>query len=119
MGSPTVNNGYLYAIAGILELIRGAKLKEEGRGFGSYGWSGEAVKLMNEELTKAGFQVVDDGFRTTCSGRGCACQTAGIGPPLSASCKRKDGLYACMRAPDRLLPQGGAFMYSPICRHMV
>ena len=30
MGSPTVNNGYLYAIAGILELIRGAKLKEEG-----------------------------------------------------------------------------------------
>ena len=66
MGSPTVNNGYLYAIAGILELIRGAKLKKKkAAAFGSYGWSGEAVKLMNEELTKAGFTVVDDGFRTT------------------------------------------------------
>ena len=66
MGSPTVNNGYLYAIAGILELIRGAKLKKKkAAAFGSYGWSGEAVKLMNEELAKAGFEVVDDGFRTT------------------------------------------------------
>ena len=66
MGSPTVNNGYLYAIAGILELIRGAKLKKKkAAAFGSYGWSGEAVKLMNEELTKAGFELVDDGFRTT------------------------------------------------------
>lgn len=66
LGSPTVNNGYLYAIAGILELMRGAKLKKKkAAAFGSYGWSGEAVKLMNEELAKAGFEVVDDGFRTT------------------------------------------------------
>ena len=64
VGSPTVNNGYLYAIAGILELIRGAKLKKKkAAAFGSYGWSGESVKLINEELTKAGFEVVDDGFR--------------------------------------------------------
>lgn len=66
IGSPTVNNGYLYAIAGILELIRGAKLKKKkAAAFGSYGWSGESVKLMNEELAKAGFEVVNDGFRTT------------------------------------------------------
>ena len=32
-GSPTVNNGYLYSIAGILELIRGMKFKNKGRGF--------------------------------------------------------------------------------------
>lgn len=64
LGSPTVNNGYLYAIAGILELIRGSKFKKKkAAAFGSYGWSGEGVKLMNEELEKAGFDVVDPGVR--------------------------------------------------------
>ena len=66
MGSPTVNNGYLYAIAGILELIKGAKFKgKKAAAFGSYGWSGEAVKLMNEELQKSGFELVDTGKRLT------------------------------------------------------
>ncbi|HBM74082.1 MAG TPA: MBL fold hydrolase [Clostridiaceae bacterium] len=64
VGSPTVNNGYLYSIAGILELIRGARLKKKAAAaFGSYGWSGEAVKLINEQLIKAGFTLIDDGFR--------------------------------------------------------
>ncbi len=66
MGSPTVNNGYLYSIAGILDLIRGMKFKnKKAAAFGSYGWSGEAVRLMGEELSKAGFELVDEGFRTT------------------------------------------------------
>ncbi len=65
VGSPTVNNGYLYAIAGILELIKGAKFKKkQAAAFGSYGWSGESVKLINEELQKAGFELVSDGKRT-------------------------------------------------------
>ena len=65
VGSPTVNNGYLYSIAGILEMIRGAKLKKkEAAAFGSYGWSGEAVKLINAELVKAGFTLTDNGFKT-------------------------------------------------------
>ena len=64
MGSPTVNNGYLYSVAGILELMRGAKFKKKkAAAFGSYGWSGESVKLINEELVKAGFELVDDGRR--------------------------------------------------------
>lgn len=66
LGSPTVNNGYLYAVAGILELMKGAKFKnKKAATFGSYGWSGEAVKLMSEELTAAGFQVVSEGKRAT------------------------------------------------------
>ncbi len=66
LGSPTVNNGYLYAIAGILELIKGAKFKnKKAAAFGSYGWSGEAVKLLSEELANAGFTVVADGKRST------------------------------------------------------
>lgn len=66
VGSPTVNNGYLYAVAGILEMLRGMKFKnKKAAAFGSYGWSGEAVKMISEELTKAGFTLTDEGFRTT------------------------------------------------------
>lgn len=64
VGSPTVNNGYLYSIAGILEMIKGMKLKnKKAAAFGSYGWSGEAVKLITEELRKAGFDVINDGIK--------------------------------------------------------
>ena len=64
VGSPTVNNGYLFSIAGILEMIKGMKLKnKKAVAFGSYGWSGEAVKLITEELKEAGFDVVNDGIK--------------------------------------------------------
>ncbi len=66
VGSPTVNNGYLYAIAGILELMKGAKFKKKkAAAFGSYGWSGEAVKLISEELAASGFEVVSEGKRAS------------------------------------------------------
>lgn len=65
VGSPTVNNGYLYSIAGILEMLRGMKLKnKKAAAFGSYGWSGEAVKLITEELKKAGFEIISDGIKS-------------------------------------------------------
>lgn len=64
VGSPTVNNGYLYSVAGILEMIKGMKLKgKKAAAFGSYGWSGEAVKLITEELRKAGFEILNDGIK--------------------------------------------------------
>lgn len=64
VGSPTVNNGYLYSIAGILEMIKGLKLKKKkATAFGSYGWSGEAVKLITEELKEAGFEILNEGIR--------------------------------------------------------
>ena len=64
IGSPTVNNGYLYSIAGIMEMIKGLKAKnKKAASFGSYGWSGEAVKLLNEELKKAGFILINEGLR--------------------------------------------------------
>ncbi len=31
--------------------------------FGCYGWSGESVKVMNELLVNAGFEVVSEGYR--------------------------------------------------------
>lgn len=64
VGSSTVNNGYLYSIAGTLEMIKGTKFKnKKAVAFGSYGWSGEAVKLITEELKQAKLEVVKEGLR--------------------------------------------------------
>lgn len=64
VGSPTVNNGILSSVAGILEEIKGMKFKnKKASAFGSYGWSGEGTKLIAEELQKAGFEVIDPGLR--------------------------------------------------------
>ena len=64
VGSPTINNGLLYSVAGIIEMIKGLKFKQKkAAGFGCYGWSGESVKLITEELGKAGATVVDEGIR--------------------------------------------------------
>jgi len=65
MGSPTINNGYLYSVGGLLEMIRGLKFKgKKAVAFGSYGWSGEAVKQIGEHLASSGFTLANDGVRT-------------------------------------------------------
>ncbi len=65
VGSPTVNNGYLHSIAGILEMIKGMKLKnKKAAAFGSYGWSGEAVKQITEYLKSCGFEIINDGVKS-------------------------------------------------------
>ncbi len=64
VGSPTINNGISYAIAGLLEMAHGLKFKQKkAAAFGSFGWSGEAVKVINERLQHAGFQLVSDGLK--------------------------------------------------------
>ncbi|MDI9440760.1 MAG: anaerobic nitric oxide reductase flavorubredoxin [Firmicutes bacterium] len=64
-GSSTVNNRYLSAMAGLLEMVKGMKFKnKKAAAFGSYGWSGEAVKLLTADLEEAGFEVVNEGKRT-------------------------------------------------------
>lgn len=65
LGSPAINNGYLYSIGGILEMMKGLKFKgKSAAAFGSYGWSGEMVKQMTEGLADCGFKVVNDGHRS-------------------------------------------------------
>ena len=64
IGSPTINYGYSYAIAGILEMMRGLKFKnKKAAAFGSYGWSGDAVKMISTHLQEAGFTLINDGLR--------------------------------------------------------
>jgi anaerobic nitric oxide reductase flavorubredoxin len=64
VGSPTVNKGVLSSVAGIMEEIKGLGFKnKKAAAFGAYGWSGEAIKLIGEELQKGGFTLVNDGLR--------------------------------------------------------
>ncbi len=64
VGSPTVNNGPLPTIMPLLEAIRGLKFKNKiGAAFGSYGWSGEAVKIIEEHLGRCGIPLVREGIK--------------------------------------------------------
>ena len=63
VGSPTINKGILSSSASILEMIRGLEFKEKKAAvFGSYGWSGEAVKMLTQLLKEAKFEIVQEGL---------------------------------------------------------
>jgi anaerobic nitric oxide reductase flavorubredoxin len=58
IGSCTVNNSVLRPTAGLLSAIRGLKFKGKlGAGFGSFGWSGEAPKVISTSLEESGLQI--------------------------------------------------------------
>ena len=64
VGSSTINNGVLPTIMPVLTDIKGLKFKNKiGAAFGSYGWSGEAVKMIEEHLTASGIPLVRDGIK--------------------------------------------------------
>ncbi|MBQ9670246.1 MAG: anaerobic nitric oxide reductase flavorubredoxin [Prevotella sp.] len=63
IGSPTINYGISFAISGLLEMMKGLKMRnKKAAAFGSYGWSGDAVKIINNLLKEGGFELVDDGL---------------------------------------------------------
>lgn len=64
VGSSTINKGILSASAGLLEMIKGLGFTgKKAAAFGSYGWSGESVKILNELLKDSGFEVMNEGIR--------------------------------------------------------
>lgn len=64
MGSPTMNNNMFPTVADTLTYLRGLKPKNKmGAAFGSYGWSGEAVGQINEELTGMKFDLINEGIK--------------------------------------------------------
>ena len=65
VGSPTLNRGLLPSLTPILEELRGLKFKNKiGAAFGTYGWSGESVKLIEECFGMAKIPVVAEGVLT-------------------------------------------------------
>ena len=64
LGCPTLNNGMLPRMAGFLMYMRGLRPTNKiGAAFGSYGWSGEAVKLMNQAMHEMKLIICHKGLR--------------------------------------------------------
>ncbi|HOQ17828.1 MAG: anaerobic nitric oxide reductase flavorubredoxin [Epulopiscium sp.] len=62
VGSSTINNGILSSVAGILEMIKGLAFKnKKAAAFGSYGWGGQAVKIISNLLKESGFELINEG----------------------------------------------------------
>jgi anaerobic nitric oxide reductase flavorubredoxin len=64
IGSPTIGNNILHSVASFVHLMKILKFKgKKAAAFGCYGWSGESVKIINELMEDAGFDVIDEGIR--------------------------------------------------------
>ncbi len=64
LGSPTLNNGIMPTVAGFVHYMKGLRPRGKiGAAFGSYGWSGESVKILNEVLADIKAEIVHEGIR--------------------------------------------------------
>lgn len=65
IGSPTVSNSILSSVAGFMEFLKQLKFKnKKAAAFGCFGWSGESVNILKEQLKGAGFDVIDENIRS-------------------------------------------------------
>ena len=61
VGSPTLNNGILPSVSAFLTYMKGLSPKNRvGLAFGSYGWSGESVGVVEEILKSCKFEMLDN-----------------------------------------------------------
>jgi len=64
LGSPTLNNQMFPTMAAFLTYLKGLKPRNKAAAaFGSFGWSGQAVGLINQELEAMKMKVVHEGFQ--------------------------------------------------------
>ncbi|MEA4878458.1 MAG: flavodoxin domain-containing protein [Aminobacterium sp.] len=64
LGSPTLNTGYLPRMADLVCYVKGLRpIKKVGAAFGSYGWAGESLKLLNQELEAMKINIVHPGIK--------------------------------------------------------
>lgn len=65
LGSPTINRDVLKPVWDVLSSVSAYRNKGKIAGaFGSYGWSGEAVQMIEDRLKSLGLKIVGPGFRT-------------------------------------------------------
>lgn len=63
VGSPTINNEIFPTVADVLVYLRGLKFQNLiGTSFGSFGWSGESLKHLNNYLNEMGIKLVSTGI---------------------------------------------------------
>ncbi|MFZ2446219.1 MAG: flavodoxin domain-containing protein [Syntrophobacteraceae bacterium] len=62
LGSPTLNNGLMPLVADFLCYMKGLRPAGKiGAAFGSYGWSGESVKLITEAMREMKIKMDEEG----------------------------------------------------------
>ncbi len=60
VGSPTLNNNILPTVSAFLTYMKGLAPKNRvGLAFGSFGWSGQSVDIVNDILKSCGFQMLE------------------------------------------------------------
>lgn len=75
IGSPTLNNGLLPTVSEFLTYIKGLRPGNKlGFAFGSHGWAGGAVPMIQELLTEIGAELTSEGV--TCQYRPTADELA-------------------------------------------
>ena len=63
-GSPTVNNGIMSSIAGLLEMVKGLKfINKKAAAFGCYGWHDVSTKVIEDTLRDSGFEILLEPLR--------------------------------------------------------
>ena len=63
VGSPTLNNGLFPTVSDFLTYLKGLKPKNKiAAAFGSFGWSGESVKLITKELEDMKLDLPEPGL---------------------------------------------------------
>lgn len=64
LGSSTLNNGILPRMGGFLMYMKGLKpVNKLGAAFGSFGWSGEAVGILNSMMEEMKIELIGEGLR--------------------------------------------------------
>ncbi len=64
VGSPTLNNSIFPVIADVMTYIKGLRPQNKiAAAFGSYGWSGEAVKILNKDFEEMKLDIIDPGVK--------------------------------------------------------
>ena len=64
VGSSTVNKSIQHAVGGLMEMVKGLGFQnKKGAAFGSYGWSGESIEILEGKLKEANFEIAQDGIK--------------------------------------------------------
>lgn len=64
VGSPTLNNGLFPTVGDFLVYMKGLRpQKKKAAAFGSYGWGGGAVKIIEQELKNSGVEILEPGLQ--------------------------------------------------------
>jgi len=64
IGSPTLNNNILPNVAALLTYMKGLQPKgKKGFAFGSYGWGGQSIGLVNQAMVEIGIEIIQEPIR--------------------------------------------------------